>query len=242
VGDGVPDDVRPNSVNEQERLGIELNAPKIEAVAFDMDGLMFNTEDLYDQVGEILLQRRGQSFTRELKLAMMGLPGPVAFEVMRTRCGLADSVAELQSETNEIFVDLLPAEIRLMPGLETLLETLENLGIPKAVATSSHRQFATRALGCFDLEPRFEFVLTSDDVTQGKPHPEIYLTAAARFDVPPKAMLVLEDSFNGSQSGAASGALTIAVPTEHSIEMDFSHVQHVAQRLDDDVILRLFDR
>ena len=222
------------------RLGIPLSVPKIEAVAFDMDGLMFNTEDLYDQVGQILLQRRGQTFSLELKLAMMGLPGPVAFEVMRQRCSLEDSVEQLQAETSEIFTDLLPREIRLMPGLETLLGMLEELGIPKAVATSSHRQFAQRALGCFDLEPRFEFILTSDDVTEGKPHPEIYLTAADRFNVQPSAMLVLEDSFNGTKSGAAAGALTIAIPTEHSADMDFSHVHHVAPRLDDDVILRLF--
>lgn len=227
-------------MTDKNWLGTELRIPIIEAVAFDMDGLMFNTEDLYDQVGEILLRRRGDTFTRELKHAMMGLPGPTAFEVMRQRCGLKDTVEQLQSETDEIFSELLPAEIRLMPGLAPLLETLENLGIPKAVATSSHRQFATRALGFFDLEPRFEFVLTSEDVSKGKPHPEIYLTAASRLGVAPSAMLVLEDSINGSKSGAASGAFTIAVPTEHSVGMDFSHVHIVANRLDDDVILRLF--
>ena len=179
-------------------LETELNAPKIEAVAFDMDGLMFNTEDLYDQVGQTLLQRRGLSFTRQLKHAMMGLPGPEAFQVMRQRCDLEDSVEQLQNETDEIFEKLLPAEIRLMPGLQILLETLERSGIPKAVATSSHRQFASRALGCFELEPRFEFILTSDDIVNGKPHPEIYMTAASRFGVEPSAMLVLEDSYTGS--------------------------------------------
>lgn len=221
-------------------LGIPLNVPAIRAVAFDMDGLMFNTEDLYDQVGEILLQRRGQSFTRELKLAIMGLPGPTAFEVMRNWCELDDSVQQLQLETDEIFATMLPDEIRMMPGLETLLGTLEKIGIPKAVATSSHRQFAVRALGIFELEPRFEFVLTSDDITNGKPHPEIYLTAANRLGVESNELLVLEDSFNGSQSGAASGAYTIAVPTEHSREMDFSHVHKVVNRLDDDEILQIF--
>lgn len=214
----------------------------IKAVAFDMDGLMFNTEDLYDQVGEILLQRRGHSFTRELKLEMMGLPGPKAFEIMRQRCSLDDSIETLQQETDEIFVDMLPREIRLMPGLESLLQRIESLNVPKAVATSSHRQFATKALGFFDLEPRFEFILTSEDITEGKPHPEIYLTAATRLDVAPREMLVLEDSYTGSRSAAAAGAYTIAVPTEHSAEMDFSHVDQIAKRLDDELIMRLFDR
>ncbi len=201
---------------------------------------MFNTEDLYDKVGQMLLQRRGQVFTRELKLEMMGLPGAVAFEVMRKRCELSESAAALQAETDEIFADMLPAEIAMMPGLESLLAKLEALELPKAVATSSHRQFATKALGYFDLQPRFEFVLTSEDVSNGKPDPEIYLVAASRLGVAPKNMLVLEDSQTGSTAAAASGAYTIAVPTEHSVGMDFSHVHRVAKRLDDERVLSLF--
>jgi len=214
--------------------------PTINAVAFDMDGLMFNTEDLYDEVGEILLQKRGQHFTRELKLAMMGLPGVQAFEIMRARCGLPDSVTELQTECDAIFSTMLPERIEKMPGLETLLKKLETLQIRKGVATSSHRQFAKKALGHFNLEPRFEFILTADDVEKGKPHPDIYLEAAKKLNVEPENMLVLEDSFTGSTAAAAAGAYTIAVPTKHSVDMDFSHVQQIAQRLDDEIILSLF--
>jgi len=215
---------------------------KIKAVVFDMDGLMFNTEDLYDQVGQTILQKRGQEFTNELKLAMMGLPGPKAFEVMRSRCGLEESVEALQKETDEIFVDLLPDEIQTMPGLDSLLDLLEQQEIPKAVATSSHRRFAKRALGFFDLEPRFEFVLTGDDVERGKPNPDIYLLAARMLDLRPQQMLVLEDSHIGSRAAKAAGAVTIAVPTPHSADSDFSHVDHVATSLADKFIARLVSK
>ncbi|MGB2501414.1 MAG: HAD family hydrolase [Mariniblastus sp.] len=215
--------------------------PSISAVAFDMDGLIFNTEDLYDQVGEILLARRGLSFTRELKLEMMGLPAPTAYEIMRERCEITDSVFQLQTETDSIFDEILPKHLRTMPGLEILLERLESKGIPKIVATSSHRKFAERNLAQFDLTHRFEFILTAEDVTQGKPHPEIYLTASKKLEVSPLNLLVLEDSKTGSTAAAASGAFTIAVPTEHSIGLDFSHANHVALRLDDEFILSLFD-
>ena len=217
------------------------NKPSISAVAFDMDGLIFNTEDLYDQVGEILLARRGLSFTRELKLEMMGLPAPTAYEIMRERCEITDSVFQLQTETDAIFDEILPKNLRTMPGLEILLERLESKGIPKIVATSSHRKFADRNLAQFDLTHRFEFILTAEDVTQGKPHPEIYLTASKKLEVSPLNLLVLEDSKTGSTAAAASGAFTIAVPTEHSIGLDFSHANHVASRLDDEFILSLFD-
>ena len=211
----------------------------IRAVAFDMDGLMFNTEDLYDQVGEILLRRRGKRFSRELKLMMMGRPGPSAFEIMIGECKLKDSAESLQKEADQIFQDLLPAQIKTMPGLETLLDTLDQQNIPKAVATSSHRKFAQQALSYFDLEPRFEFILTCEDVVNGKPHPEIYQTAARRLDVLPNQMLVLEDSLFGTQSAKAAGAFTIAVPTVHSQSVDFGHVDKVATSLEDPAIFQL---
>lgn len=217
-----------------------MNPIEIQAVVFDMDGLMFNTEDLYDKVGQILLARRGHEFTRDLKLKMMGLPGTSAFEVLCREIGLDESIDALQEESDVIFRELLPSGIKTLPGLEKLLTLLEQKRVPKAVATSSHRQFAERALGMFDLKPRFEFVLTADDVAQGKPHPEIYLTAAQRLHVQPAKMLVLEDSWNGSTAAVAAGAFTIAIPTIHSRELDFHHVSHVAEALDDEEILNLF--
>ncbi len=201
---------------------------------------MFNTEDLYDQVGAILLKPRGHEYTHSLKLKMMGLPGAQAFEVMRQELGISDSNETLQGEAEAIFKDLLPAEIATMPGLELLLELLEQLNIPKGICTSSHRNFAQRALGCFDLEPRFEFILTADDVENGKPHPDVYLKAAKRFNIEPSSMLVLEDSLTGSRAGVASGAYTVAVPTSHSRGQDYGHVAYVADALNDSFVIDLF--
>lgn len=214
--------------------------PLIKAVVFDMDGLMFNTEDLYDIVSQSLLERRGKQFTNDLKLKMMGLPGPKAFQVMKSECELDDSIETLESELHADFVRLLPAHIQMMPGLLELLNRLEELNIPKAVATSSERDLASRALGTFDLIPRFEFVLTSNDVVQGKPHPEIYETAAKRFCVQPPQMLALEDSVIGSTAAAAAGAYTIAVPGTHSVNGDFAHVHHVVDSLESPTVMDLF--
>ena len=129
-----------------------------------------------------------------------------------------------------------------MPGLDRLLDLLESLDIPKAVATSSHREFAETALSKFDLERRFEFLLTRDDVQHGKPHPDIYLAAAKKLQVDPGQMLALEDSVIGSTSAVAAGAYTIAIPTVHSQHQDYSHVSYVARSLDDQSILGLFER
>jgi len=86
---------------------------------------------------------------------------------------------------------------------------------------------------------RFDLLLTSEDVVEGKPHPEIYLTAASRLGVEPGEMLVLEDSENGIRSAAAAGAVAVSIPHEHSRYHDFSTATFIAERLDDPKILRL---
>src|SRR5438045_704370 len=120
-----------------------------------------------------------------------------------------------------------------MPGLEGLLSALEKAGIPKAIATSSGPAFVNRVLSQFDLARRFKFILTCDDIVQGKPHPEIYLLAAKRLDVQPPRMMVLEDSQNGCRAAVASGAFAVAVPGGHSRTHDFSGAALVADTLAD---------
>ena len=219
----------------------KLVKPKIEAVIFDMDGLMFNTEDIYNVVGDTILKPRGHEFTRELKLLMMGLPGIKAFEVMVDHCQLKDTPEALEIECEALFSELLPREIQTMPGLMELLDRLEQLGIPKAVATSSHLKFANIALNQFDLMPRFKFVLTAESVVNGKPHPDVYLLAAKKMELEPSQLLVLEDSVTGSQAAAAAGATVIAIPTKHSFGCDYSHVDHVVQSLEDPLIYEMIE-
>ena len=210
----------------------------LKAVVLDMDGLMFNTEDLYNLAGQQLLEPRGHEFTRELKLEMMGRPGVDAFSIMIDRCDLKDSVEELQAETAQIFQSLIPDKIEMMPGLQTLLKTIDDTKLPRAVATSSHRQFADRALEHFDLKRGFQFVLTAEDVVRGKPDPEVYNLAAERLAVETAEMIVLEDSVIGSRAAAKAGAFTVAVPTEYSRDQDYSHADYVARRLDSPDVLR----
>jgi HAD superfamily hydrolase (TIGR01509 family) len=206
---------------------------RLRAVVFDLDGLMFNTEELYDEVGEELLRRRGQRFTPELKQLMMGRPSAVALRLMIERHGLADAVEHLAAESDAIFASLLPERLAMMPGLAELLAALERAGLPKAIATSSSRRFVETVLGQFDLAPRFAFALAAEDVTEGKPHPEIYLTAAARLGLEPDAMLVLEDSPNGCRAAVAAGAYAVAVPGPHTRDCDFSYARLVVDSLAD---------
>jgi HAD superfamily hydrolase (TIGR01509 family) len=194
----------------------------MQAVTFDMDGLMFNSEDVYTLAGSELLSRRGLEFTPDLKDAMMGLPPQKAFEAMIDMHALTEPWEQIAIESNEIFLGLLEQHLKTMPGLMELLDALERAAIPKAIATSSSRRLMNACLGPFGLASRFSFLLTSEDITHGKPNPEIYLLAAERLGIPPSKMLVLEDSQNGCRAASAAGAFTVAVPGDHSRSQDFS--------------------
>jgi HAD superfamily hydrolase (TIGR01509 family) len=209
----------------------------MQAVVFDMDGLMFNTEDVYSLAGAELLDRRGRQFTAETKDAMMGLAPEPGFTTLIRMHGLSERWEDLAAESHEIFLSLLPGRLAMMPGLAELLNALERAKIPKAIATSSVRRLAEACLSPFELAERFAFILTAEDIVHGKPDPEIYLLAARRFAVSAAEMLVLEDSQNGCRAAAAAGAFTVAVPTSHSRRHDFSPARMVIESLADPRLL-----
>jgi HAD superfamily hydrolase (TIGR01509 family) len=212
---------------------------RVRAVVFDLDGLMFNTEELYQDVGGELLRRRGHVFTGELLDQMMGRPSRVALQIMIDWHQLKDTVEQLANETDEIFAGILDGRLQMMPGLPELLVALEKAGLPKAIATSSRRRFLRDVLSRFQLEPRFAFTLAAEDVVNGKPDPEIYQTAARKLGFPTSEILVLEDSQNGCLAAAAAGTIAVAVPGGHSLRHDFGRATLVADSLADPRIYAL---
>ncbi len=205
----------------------------LQAVVFDLDGLMFNTEDLYQQVGSEVLRRRGKEFTSDLIDQMMGRQSHKALQLMIDWHQLDDTREELADESMEIMFRLLPGKLQPMPGLLDLLNSLEAANVPKAIATSSSRPFVTRVLEQFDFAPRFSFVLTGEDVTHGKPAPDVYLLSAEKHNVNPKHVMVLEDSQIGCQAAVAAGMFAVAVPDGQSEQHDFEGVQLIADTLAD---------
>ncbi len=206
------------------------------AVAFDMDGLLINTEELYFDVFEELMQRRGQHYTDHLRRSMMGLPGPQAFDVLIREARLVETADQLEQECDEIFSGVLPDRLALMPGVVALLDRIEQLGLPHCVATSSRQSFADDCLAAVGVRERFDFIVTAAEVSRGKPFPDIYLEAAKRMGVAAQSILVLEDSQNGVRAGVAAGACTIAVPGDHSRDHDFTGAHGIADSLADERI------
>lgn len=213
----------------------------IRAAVFDLDGLLVNTEELYQEVGTDLLRRRGKTFDAELLDAMMGRPQHKALSIMIEWHGLDDTVETLADETKAIFQTLLSTRLALMPGAKELIEHIRQLDISLGVATSSGPEFAHDVLSRVGLIHHFHFILTSADVTAGKPNPEIYQLAAKKAGTQTGTMLVCEDSENGCKAAVAAGAITVAVPCGHSLRHAFPGAQIVATSLADPHIYELLN-
>lgn len=204
------------------KLESTTDRPQIRAVVFDMDGLMLNTEDVFDLAGRQLLARRGLEMTNLIRHSMLGRRPIEAFNALKLHTGMPDQIEDLMHETKELFEAIAENSLATMPGLHDVLELIEARDLPRAVATSSPRAYMMPLLERFNLLHRFHFTLTAEDVTHGKPDPEIYQLAASRLNVSPTEMLVLEDSEIGTRAAHAAGAYIVSVPNRHTAVGDFS--------------------
>jgi len=200
---------------------------------------MLNTEDVFYLAGKELLARRGLQITSQIHHSMLGRRPDEAIQAMKDLTGIKDSIEELKQETRVLFYGFADQHLAVMPGLLNLLDNIERLNLPRAVATSSPRDYMNAMLSRFDLLDRFDFTFTAEDVTHGKPNPEIYLKAAVSLNVAPERMLVLEDSETGTRAAASAGAFAVAVPNQHTQAGDFSMASMQIGSLEDPALTEL---
>ena len=205
----------------------------IRAVVFDLDGLIANTEDLYEQAGETVLARRGKAYDAALREQMMGRPVADALQIMIDCHSLSDPLETLMCECRDVMLALISTSLAAMPGVYELLDELQAAQLPMAVATSGPRDYANHVLVQLKVNDRFQFVLTADDIRHGKPDPEVYLLAAMTLRLPAAQMMVLEDSGNGCRAAVAAGAFAVAVPNRHTYHHPFPGAAFIANTLAD---------
>jgi HAD superfamily hydrolase (TIGR01509 family) len=214
------------------------NEPTLSAVVFDLDGIIANTEDLYEQAGETVLGRRGKTYDADLREQIMGRPVVDAIQIMIDCHSLPDKVGDLLCECADVLQQLIATSLAPMPGVISLIDDLVSAEMPIAVATSATPEYADNVLTRLNLKHRFRFILTAADIQRGKPDPEIYLLTAERLSIAPSQMMVLEDSANGCRAAVASGAFAVAVPNRHTRNHNFSGACFVAHMLNDPRIRR----
>jgi HAD superfamily hydrolase (TIGR01509 family) len=214
---------------------------QIHAVVFDLDGLIFDTEALFFRVSSDMLAARGKAFTPEIMRAMIGRRSLEVGHVLKTMTGLDEPLEVLLADVRQRFYAEIDTAVHPTAGLFVLLDRLRLKRLPLAVATSSSRSYAERLLNQHQLLDRYQFVLSAEDVSRGKPHPEIYLKAIERFGVAAESVMVLEDSPAGVASARDAGAFVVGVPHEHSPAEQLKDADLVVGRLDDEVLLKLLE-
>lgn len=187
-------------------------ACKPAAVVFDMDGLLLDTERLHQQAVLATCGRLGFEMTQQLLLSLVGGTRADNAERLVRAFGVTFPLDAYHAECRSHFAKLCAQGIELRPGAMEMFSFLEEHRIPIAVATSTVGPTATHHLREAGLLARLAALVTRDDVTHGKPHPEPYLKAARHLGAAPADCLALEDSHSGARSALAAGMPTVLVP------------------------------
>lgn len=182
------------------------------AVVFDMDGLLLDTERLYKIAVFAACAELGYAMTDAINRRMIGGPWQANKIQLALDFGDGFPFESYHDRCTAHYAKLCADGIALRPGVVELFDFLSEREIPMAVATSTVRDTATHHLKETGLFDRLLAVVTRDDVTEGKPHPESYLAAAGHLAVDPAHCLALEDSHNGARSAIAAGMATVLVP------------------------------
>jgi HAD superfamily hydrolase (TIGR01509 family) len=206
-----------------------------DAVLFDNDGLLLDTESVWTRAEEDLFERRGTEFSAGDKRELVGTSAEIAGGVLERRLGEPGRAAELIEELNALVVAELEHGVEAMIGARELLASLRERGTPIGLVSNSPLRFVRRSLELAGFENHFDVVLSAHEVAAPKPAPDPYLEACRRLGVEPgPAVVALEDSPTGVAAARAAGLTVIGVPSIEGVALEEAH--HLAESLLDAVI------
>lgn len=206
---------------------------RIEAVVFDMDGVLVDSEPLHMEATRRLLAAYGVGYSQEENAEFIGFTDLEIFTILRIRHGLAPATDELTRQFAEKLIELLEREAVPLPGVPAVLEGLRRAGYRLALASSSTPKVIAATLRTLRIDGHFPTVVSSVEVGRGKPAPDVFLAAASRLGRPPSRCLVIEDSRNGVLAAKRAGMACVAVPCAATRHQEFAGADLVLGTLEE---------
>jgi HAD superfamily hydrolase (TIGR01509 family) len=186
----------------------------IEAVVFDLDGVLLDSEEIWDRAREELARERGGRWHDQAQRDMMGMSSTEWSRYMADVIGLPEPPEEINREVVHRLTELYREELPAIPGAREAVERLAARW-PLGLASSSNRELIDLVLELLGVEHLFTATVSSEEVARGKPAPDVYLEAARRLRVDPTTAAAVEDSQNGILSAKAARMRVIAIPNAH---------------------------
>ncbi len=183
----------------------------IDAVVFDLDGVIIDSEQLWDEVREGLARERGGRWSEQAQADMMGMSSTEWSRYLHEVVGLPEPPEEINREVVRRMLGRYSEQLPLIDGAVDAVKRLKARW-PLGVASSSNRELIDRVLEVSGLAPYFKATVSSEEVERGKPAPDVYLEAARRLGVEPSRSVAIEDSANGILSADAAGMRVVAIP------------------------------
>jgi HAD superfamily hydrolase (TIGR01509 family) len=183
----------------------------IDAIIFDLDGVILDTEELWNEVRESLARERGGRWSEQAQADMMGMSSVEWSGYMHDVVGLAEPREEI---SREVVHRMLERYSQRLPLIDGALDAVQRMATrwPLGLASSSNRELIDRALEVSGLAPYFRVTVSSEEVERGKPTPDVYLEAAHRLEVEPVRAAAIEDSASGIRSARTAGMYVVAIP------------------------------
>jgi HAD superfamily hydrolase (TIGR01509 family) len=185
------------------------------AVVFDMDGVLVDTEHLWDEVREALTEEWGGRYTPKAQQAMMGMSSAEWSRYLHDVVGLREPPDAINAEVVRRMLARYAVELPVIDGAGAVVQRLRDDGYPLALASSSNRELIDAVLARLELTACFAVTVSSEEVARGKPAPDVYLEAARRLGVDPTRCVAVEDSASGIRSAHAAGMRVIVFPNRH---------------------------
>ncbi len=216
----------------------------MKAIIFDMDGVIIDSEPLHLELERELLEELGGKITPEEHQKFVGTTDYYMWSTFKNKFNIKNSIEEMIAIKKERFLQNIH-KINLVDNFEEFMLTVHKEGYLLGLASSNNRKTVDSIIKKFNLDKYFEFIISGEEVSKGKPNPEIFLTAANKMNVKPHECLVIEDATNGVKAAKSAGMKCIGLKNPNSGDQDLSQADLIVDNFSEltlDTIKKLFNK